>query len=88
MVAPQFTEALVQIDNALVSGDEVAARRLYQQILPALVMEHLLGIPWAKRALQLRRIISSDAYRIASPPLQDEDEHELRHLLEKLITVR
>lgn len=88
MVAPQFTEALVQIDNHLVSGNEAEARHLYQQILPALVLEHLLGIPWAKRALQLRGIISSDTYRIASPPLQDEDEHELRHLMETLVNAR
>jgi 2-keto-3-deoxy-L-arabinonate dehydratase len=84
MVAPQFTEVLVKIDDALVSGDETKARELYQRLLPGLVLEHLLGIPWAKRALQIRGIIGSDAYRIASPPLQDEDEHELRTLLADL----
>lgn len=84
MVAPQFTEALVEIDDALVSGDESRARQLYQRILPGLVLEHLMGIPWAKRALKLRGIIDSDAYRIASPPLQDEDEHELRQLMDEL----
>lgn len=84
MVAPQFTEVLVRIDEALESGDESQARDLYQQILPGLVLEHLMGIPWAKRALKMRGIIGSDSYRIASPALQPEDVHELTVLMGQL----
>jgi 2-keto-3-deoxy-L-arabinonate dehydratase len=84
MVAPQFTEILVQIDDALQAGDEQTARELHQQVLPGLVLEHLFGIPWSKRALKLRGVITSDAYRIASPELQPEDEHELTLLMNNL----
>jgi dihydrodipicolinate synthase/N-acetylneuraminate lyase len=84
MVAPQFTEVLVKIDDALQEGDETRARQIHQQLLPGLVLEHLLGIPWAKRALQMRGVIESDAYRIASPALQAGDEHELRVLMQDL----
>ena len=84
MVAPQFTEALVEIDALLQSNDEPGARALHQRILPGLVLEHLLGVPYAKKALRLRGVIKSDAYRIASPKLQKEDEHELATILEDL----
>jgi dihydrodipicolinate synthase/N-acetylneuraminate lyase len=84
MVAPQFTEALVKIDEALQRGDEKGAREWHQQLLPGLVLEHLLGIPWAKHALKLRGIIESDSYRIASPQLQPEDVHELNVLMKSL----
>jgi dihydrodipicolinate synthase/N-acetylneuraminate lyase len=87
MVAPQFTEILVKIDEALQRGDEGHARELHQRLLPGLVLEHLLGIPWAKRALQIRGVIKSDAYRIASPELQPEDEHELKVLMQDLTPI-
>jgi 2-keto-3-deoxy-L-arabinonate dehydratase len=84
MVAPQFTEILVRIDEALQRGEEANARAFHQRVLPGLVLEHLLGIPWAKRALKLRGVIASDTYRIAAPELQLEDEHELRTLFDEL----
>lgn len=84
MVAPEFTEVLVQIDERLQAGDESAARVLHQRVLPGLVMEHLLGIPFAKRALQMRGVIASDTVRIAAPALQPEDEHELDVLMRDL----
>jgi dihydrodipicolinate synthase/N-acetylneuraminate lyase len=85
MVAPQFTETLVRIDDLLQAGDESGARELHNKVLPGLVLEHLLGIPWAKRALQLRGVIESDNYRIAAPALQPEDDYELRLLLGQLL---
>jgi dihydrodipicolinate synthase/N-acetylneuraminate lyase len=84
MVAPQFTEVLVKIDELLQEGDENAARDLHRRLLPGLVLEHLIGVPWAKRALRIRGIIESDAFRIATPAMQPEDEHELRVVLEDL----
>jgi dihydrodipicolinate synthase/N-acetylneuraminate lyase len=77
----------VKIDEALQRGDEGHARELHQRLLPGLVLEHLLGIPWAKRALQIRGVIKSDAYRIASPALQPEDEHELKVLMQDLTPI-
>jgi dihydrodipicolinate synthase/N-acetylneuraminate lyase len=91
MVAPEFLEVQVEIDKRLQSGDEAGARELHAKLLPGLVMEHLLGIPWAKRALQIRGVIKSDTARIASPALQPEDEYELNVLmrdLAPLLTVR
>lgn len=91
MVAPEFTEILVEIDRLLQAGDETAARDLHRKVLPGLVMEHLLGIPFAKRALKKRGVIESDTFRIAAPPLQLEDDHELDVVLRdlgSLLTVR
>lgn len=84
MVAPEFTEVLVEIDALLQAGDEPAARDLHRQVLPGLVMEHLLGVPFAKRALKKRGVIESDSFRIAAPELQPEDEHELDVVLREL----
>jgi 2-keto-3-deoxy-L-arabinonate dehydratase len=84
MVAPEFLEVLVQIDRALQDGDEATARELHQRVLPGLVLEHLLGVPWTKRALQLRGVIRSATFRIAMPQLQPEDEHEMKVLLQDL----
>jgi dihydrodipicolinate synthase/N-acetylneuraminate lyase len=84
MVAPEFLEPMIEMFDLLEKGDETAARSLHQRALPGLVLEHLLSIPWSKRVLKKRGIITSDAYRIAMPPLQDEDEHEIDVILRDL----
>lgn len=84
MVAPEFIEPVIEIFDLLENGEELAARKLHQRVLPGLVLEHLLGIPWAKRVLKKRGIVETDAYRIATPPLQEEDEHEIDAILADL----
>ncbi len=84
MVAPEFIEPTIEIFNLLEKGDEPAARKLHQRLLPGLVLEHLLSIPWSKRVLKKRGIIDSDAWRISMPPLQPEDEHEIDVILADL----
>jgi 4-hydroxy-tetrahydrodipicolinate synthase len=84
MVAPGFIEVLVEIDRRLIAGDETGARELYGRLLPSLVMEHLIGIPWAKQVLYERGVIDDPTVRIAAPELQQEDRHELRLALQEL----
>jgi dihydrodipicolinate synthase/N-acetylneuraminate lyase len=84
MPAPEFLEVTVRIADLLASGDEQAARALHARLLPGLVMERLLGIRFAKRALMRRGIIAGDHTRMPSLEFDPEDDYELDLILEGL----
>ena len=77
MPAAEFADILASIVEAMWSGDNATAWARYRALLPALVLENLLGMVWAKAVLQRRGVFSSKAMRGPSPRWGEPEEADL-----------
>lgn len=84
MPACEVTDVHAQVWNALDSGDETRARRLFERLLPILSFEARAGgVP--KAVLKRRGVIASDYMRqFDGNPLDRYDRMELDRLLEDI----
>jgi 4-hydroxy-tetrahydrodipicolinate synthase len=84
MPACEVTDVHVQVWNALDSGDETLARRLFERLLPLLSFEARAG-GVCKAVLKRRGVIASDYTRqFSGNPLDRYDRLELDRLLDDL----
>lgn len=84
MPAPEFLEVTVRLYDLLQAGQEEEARDLHETLLPALVMERLLGIRFAKHVMKRRGIIATDAARMPGPSIDADDSYEIDAILKRL----
>jgi 4-hydroxy-tetrahydrodipicolinate synthase len=85
MPACELVDLQVKVWNLLESGQERAARDLFNRLLPVLTMEQLYGATFYKEVLYRRGIIASKHVREAAWPKMDvHDQAELDVLLDDL----
>lgn len=85
MPAGHTIDALVKIWNALVAGDEAAARRMHGQMLPLMMMERTWGgVTVYKEVLRRRGVITCTTRRAVVPDLDAVALTELDHALEAI----
>lgn len=77
MPAAEFADLLAGIVEDLWRGDQVLAWERYRALLPALVLENLLGMVWAKAVLQRRGVFVSKAMRAPAPYWGGAEEEDL-----------
>jgi dihydrodipicolinate synthase/N-acetylneuraminate lyase len=77
MPACHLADVQVDIWNALVGGDEAAARALFNRTLPLLNFEHMYAVAAYKEVLRRRGVIETSVCRGAPTTL---DEYDLREL--------
>jgi len=77
MPACQATDVQVAIWDLLEQGDEPAARRLYNQLLPLINFERMHGVAVYKEILYRRGIFTSRASRAPGRTLDDYDRAEI-----------
>jgi 4-hydroxy-tetrahydrodipicolinate synthase len=84
MPAAEFTDLHVQLDAHWRAGREAEARRLYELLLPLLVMQAFSRMRFTKHVLTRRGILSNDVVRARIPPLDAHERAEIDALLERL----
>ncbi len=67
MPAAEFSDILAMIVESLWRGERTLAWERYRALLPALVLENLLGMVWAKAVLRRRGVFTSIAMRSPAP---------------------
>jgi 4-hydroxy-tetrahydrodipicolinate synthase len=85
MPAAEVTDVYVQIWDAFQAGDEAAARRLFNRLLPLINLLLLLGLPVCKEVLVRRGVIRTAGMRTpGSVALDADDQRELSIILDDL----
>ena len=78
-------EVYAQIWDALEAGDEASSRQIFDQLLPLINFNTLVGLQVCKEVLVRRGVFKTSRMRIPGSIEMDEDDHrELDALLEKL----
>ncbi|MDP6115308.1 MAG: dihydrodipicolinate synthase family protein [Planctomycetota bacterium] len=78
-------EVYVQIWEALEAGDESSARRIFDQLLPLINFNTLVGLQVCKEVLVRRGVFKTSKMRTPGSIEMDEDDHrELDAILEQL----
>lgn len=80
MPACQFVDVMVGIFERYGAEDLREARRRFNLLLPALVMERLYGVPFMKTCLKRRGVIDCTKTRVNARPLDPWDLAELDHV--------
>lgn len=81
MPACQSTDVHVAIYDKLIAGDEVGARRLFNDLLPLINYERLYGVALYKEVLYRRGVINSRACRAPGQPLDEQGMAEINVIL-------
>ncbi len=84
MPAAEFVDVHCRIYDAFVSGREQEAQDLYGRLLPAIVLEGLLGPQFAKEVLRRRGVLETARTRIAHARMDRQDMAELDRLWPEL----
>jgi dihydrodipicolinate synthase/N-acetylneuraminate lyase len=85
MPAAEVTEVYVQIWEAYQAGDELAARQIFNRLLPLINLLLLLGLPVCKEVLVRRGVFRTAGMRTpGSPGLDADDQRELSIILDDL----
>ena len=84
MPAAEFTDLHVALDRAWRAGDIGEARRIYELLLPLLVIQAFSRMRFTKHVLARRGILRNDATRAKIPPLDAHDRAEIGALLERI----
>jgi 4-hydroxy-tetrahydrodipicolinate synthase len=84
MPAPQFVEVFIDVHDAFRAGDIERARMVFGALLPALMAERLLGVPFAKEVLVRRGVLRTPVCRAGLPALDRLDHEYVDRLLERL----
>lgn len=84
MPACEITEVHVRIFELHRSGDEAAARALYNRTLPLLTFQAVFRMDMTKEVLRHRGIIASTHVRVGRVPLDERDQAELATLLAEI----
>ena len=75
MPAAEMVDVHVQVWEAYQAGDEVGARRLFNQLLPHINLILLLGLGVCKEVLVRRGVLASAQMRIPGSQVLDEEDH-------------
>lgn len=84
MPAAEFTDVHVALDRAWRAGDRLAARDLYEKLLPLLVIQAFARMRFSKYVLSRRGILANDHVRAKIPAFDAHDRAEIEALLERM----
>lgn len=84
MPAAEFTDLHVALDAAYRAGRMDEARRIYELLLPLLVMQAFSRMRFTKYVLARRGILANDVVRAKIPPLDVHERAEIDALLERI----
>jgi 4-hydroxy-tetrahydrodipicolinate synthase len=82
--ACQFCDVVQQVWELLETGREDDARDLHEHVLPALVLEGLMGMAFAKEIMVRRGIFRNHRIRSRAQPLDDDDLREIDQVWERI----
>ncbi|NLS79518.1 MAG: dihydrodipicolinate synthase family protein [Chloroflexi bacterium] len=75
--ACEVVDVVQRVWELLDAGEPAAARDLFEKVLPALVLEGLMGMAFAKEIMVRRGVLRDHRMRGATAPLDAEDLHEI-----------
>jgi 4-hydroxy-tetrahydrodipicolinate synthase len=84
MPAAEFTDLHVALDRAWRGGDIAQARRIYELLLPLLVIQAFSRMRFTKYVLTRRGILRNDVVRAKIAPLDAHDRAEIDALLDRI----
>ncbi len=82
--ACEFTDVIQRIWDLLEADDEPAARDLFERLLPALDLEGLMGMAFAKEIMVRRGVLANNRVRTQSRPLDEDDFREIDAVWERV----
>lgn len=82
--ACEICDVIQAIWDLLEAGQEDAARDLFERALPAIDLEGLMGMAFAKEIMVRRGIFKNHRMRLLSRPLDEDDLREIDHVWERL----
>jgi 4-hydroxy-tetrahydrodipicolinate synthase len=84
MPATEFTDLHVSLDRAWRADDIAQARRIYELLLPLLVIQAFSRMRFTKHVLTRRGVLRNDAVRAKIAPLDTHDRAEIEALLDRI----
>lgn len=82
--ACQFCDVVQRVWALLDSGEEEAARDLFEHLLPGLTLEGLMGMAFAKEIMVRRGVFKSHRMRSQAHPLDAHDMREIDRVWERI----
>jgi dihydrodipicolinate synthase/N-acetylneuraminate lyase len=82
--ACEICDVVQEIWRLLDAGEEGAARDLFERALPALELEGLMGMAFAKEIMVRRGVFVNHRMRLAARPLDEDDLREIDRVWERL----
>jgi len=82
--ACQFCDVLQRVHDLLDEGQMDAAGDLYEKLLPAVVIEGLFGMAYAKEIMIRRGVFKNNRVRTSSKPLDAHDLWEIDRVWERI----
>uniref|UniRef100_A0A7C4PNA3 Dihydrodipicolinate synthase family protein n=1 Tax=Anaerolinea thermolimosa TaxID=229919 RepID=A0A7C4PNA3_9CHLR len=82
--ACQFCDVIQRIWDLLDNGKLDSAGDLFEHILPALVLEGLLGMAYAKEIMVRRGVFKNNRVRLITKPLDTDDLREIDRVWERI----
>ena len=80
----EIADVMQAIWNLLEAGNQQAAGDLFEHALPAIDLEGLMGMAFAKEIMVRRGVFSNHRVRLQSRPLDDHDLIEIDRVWERL----
>ncbi len=84
VIACELADVMQAIWNLLEAGNQQAAGDLFEHALPAIDLEGLMGMAFAKEIMVRRGVFSNHRVRLQSHPLDDHDLIEIDRVWERL----
>lgn len=82
--ACEWADLVQQVWDLFFDGKEAEGRKLHYEILPALQLEGLLGMRYAKEVMIRRGVFKNTIMRNASRPLSKDDAKEIDRIFEQV----
>lgn len=82
--ACQFCDVVQRVWELLDSGEEGAARDLFEHLLPGLTLEGLMGMAFAKEIMVRRGVFKNHRMRSQAHPLDAHDMREIDRVWERI----
>jgi 4-hydroxy-tetrahydrodipicolinate synthase len=84
VVACEFCDVIQRIWELLDNGEEQAAGDLFERLLPALVLEGIMGMAFAKEIMVRRGIFVNNRVRSKARPLDKNDLREIDRVWDRI----
>jgi dihydrodipicolinate synthase/N-acetylneuraminate lyase len=84
IIACEFCDAIQKIWDLLDDGKMEQAEKLFEQYLPAFVLEELMGVAFCKEIMKRRGIFKNNKIRIQQNPFDKDDMREIDRVWERL----
>lgn len=84
VIACEIADVMQAIWNLLEAGEQVAGGDLFEHALPAVDLEGIMGMAFAKEIMVRRGVFKNRRLRLQSQPLDDDDLAEIDRVWERL----